>query len=230
MIDLTLSASSGKPPLGGWLPGLDFTARQAAVLNAAADQLIPGGEGFPAPSAVGVVAFIGRYVTPAALEAKWYPFIGEEDFRSHLDALGDPFLGSSPEQQVKVLEGLELDDSEFFTKLRDIVYHAYYSRSEVVAAINTNLAAGEDYRQSPQPFGYSDTIKDWDDELLARVRGTYKRTEDVVRLALPDNLAGPGEKALKTDNFPSEPGNTTTETVRLLESGIGAPPSDYSMS
>lgn len=230
MIELTLSKPNGKPSLGGWMPGLAFSATQAAALNAVADQLIPGGEGFPWPSEVNVLSFVGRYIAPAGQEAKWYPFLGEEDFLAHIDALGVDFAGSSSDQQVELLKNLERDDAEFFVKLRDLVYHAYYSRPEVVRAINDNLDAGRDYRQTPQPFGYSDTILDWDDEMLGRVRGSYKRTEDVVRVPLPDTLAGPGEKAVKSTTGLVGPNETAADEVRLLESGIGNPSSEHSMS
>ena len=230
MIEVTLSTPSGKPPLGGWLPPVNLSETQATVLNAVADQLIPGGDGFPAPSQADVLSFITRYVAPSGQVAKWYPYVGEDDFRSHIDALGEQFSGSSSLEQVETLQGLERDDAEFFTKLRDLVYHAYYSRPEVVRAINENLAAGKDYRQTPQPFGYSDTIMDWDDDLLARVRGTYMRTQDVVRVTLPPTLAGPGEKAKRTDiGSAAEAEETTADHTRRLESGIGTPAPDPSM-
>jgi hypothetical protein len=220
MIELTLSTPTGKPPLGGWLPPVSFSETQAAVLNAVADQLIPGGDGFPAPSQADVLSFIARYLAPSGQEAKWYPFLGEDDFRSHLDALGEEFLRLSFQEQVETLQALERDEAEFFTKLRDVVYHAYYSRPEVVRAINDNLAAGKDYRQTPQPFGYSDTIIDWDDELLARVRGSYKRTQDVVGVELPPTLAGPGEKAKRGGiSAETEVAETAADETRLLETG-----------
>jgi hypothetical protein len=187
-METMLGLPGAKPPLGGWLPAVRFTATQAAVLDAIADQLIPAGDGFPAPSEVDVRGFISRYVTPAGQEPKWYPFLGEGDFGARLDALGVAFLGS--DRQVDILRGLERDDAEFFTRLRDVVYYAYYSRPAVIRVINAQLPAGRDYRDSPLPFGYSDVMDDWDDELLARVRGTYTRTEDVERLPLPASLAG----------------------------------------
>ncbi|PWH07134.1 hypothetical protein DEO23_00240 [Brachybacterium endophyticum] len=187
MTDLSVTARDAKPPLGGWLPGVRLTETQAAVLNAAADELIPGGDGFPPPSEVDVISFIGRYVTPSGLEPRWFPFLGEDDFRARLDGLGQEFADATSAQRVTVLEGLERDEQEFFTRLRDVVYHAYYSRPEVIRAVN-RLPAGRDYRNSPQPYGYSDVMDDWDDELLSRVRGTYIRTEEVRRVAIPAGL------------------------------------------
>ncbi|MFG2056157.1 gluconate 2-dehydrogenase subunit 3 family protein [Micromonospora sp. NPDC048930] len=188
MVDLQVTSPDSKPPLGGWLPSIRLTEVQAAVLNAAADEMIPGGDGFPVPSQVGVVSFIAKYVTPAGVEPKWYPFLGEGDLKARLDALGAEFAGACGEQKVLALQALERDEADFFTRLRDVVYYAYYSRPEVIRAINLNLTAGRDYRYTPQPYGYSDNFDDWDDGLLSRVRGTYKRTEDVKRLPLPADL------------------------------------------
>lgn len=188
MVDLKLSAAGGKPPLGGWLPPIRLTERQGAVLNAVADELIPGGAGFPPPSEVDVLSFITRYVTPAGQDAKWFPFLGEDDFKARLDRLGDGFLQATAAERVTVLTGLEQDQPEFFLHLHDVVYYAYYSRPAVVHTMNRTLRAGRDYRLSPQPYGYTDVMDDWDDELLARVRGSYRRTADVRRVEVPAHL------------------------------------------
>lgn len=176
------------PPLGGWLPAIEFNDQQVAVLNAIADELIPGGDGFPAPSAVDIVGFFARYVAPSGQEPKWYPFLAEDDFRIRLDSLCDQLLNQASEQRVTVLRKLETEDEEFFTRVRDVVYYGYYSRPEVIRAINNNLVAGKDYRYSPQPFGYSDAMRDWDDDLLSRVKGTYIRTRDVRPIDVPEDF------------------------------------------
>ncbi|GAB2961713.1 gluconate 2-dehydrogenase subunit 3 family protein [Amycolatopsis acidiphila] len=192
MVDLKVSFAGSKPPLGGWLPAVSLTDRQAAILNAAADELIPGGDGFPAPSEVDVLSFVTRYVTPSGQEPKWFPFLGEDDFKARLDKLGEGFVRASSTQRVAVLGGLERDEPEFFGHLRDVVYYAYYSRPEVVHAMNRVLRAARDYRTSPLPYGYSDVMADWDDELLGRVRGSYQRTADVRRVDVPAHLGKAG--------------------------------------
>lgn len=166
------------------MPSIKLSAQQTGILNAIADELIPGGDGFPAPSAVNVSDFIAKYVTPSGQEAKWFPYFGEDSFKARLDAFGDSFLKADSGQKIEVLRAVERDEARFFACLRDIVYLAYYSRPDVIRAINVNLEAGRDYRNTPQPYGYSDTMLDWDKTLLSRVRGTYKRTEDVVRVNL----------------------------------------------
>ncbi len=219
MITITKAPLDGKPPLGGWRPGIVFSDVQQAVLEALADQLIPGGAGFPAPSKTGTLAFMARYIAPVGQPATWYPFLEEQDVRARLDKLGKAFVAAGPDQQIAALQGMERDDLEFFTRVRDLVYHAYYSRPAVVQAINEQLLAGRDYRVTAQPYGYSDTILDWDDDLLARVRGTYKRTADVVRLELPDTLARTSAKQARAAEFDAAAVPRGADEVRSLEGG-----------
>lgn len=219
MIILKTTPLNGKPPLGGWRPGIAFTDIQRGVLATVADQLIPGGDGFPAPSQAGVVPFLARYIAPIGQPNKWYPFLEESDVRGRLDGLGEAFLGKNVDDQIETLRGLERDEPEFFGRLRDLVYHAYYSRPAVVQAINERLPAGRDLRVAPQPYGYSDTIIDWDDELLSRVRGTYKRTEDVVRIELPPDLATTSAANVRAAEFQASALPESADEVRILQGG-----------
>lgn len=188
MLNRGAAASTAKPSIGGWFPSIRLTEQQTAVLNAVADQLVPGGDGFPAPSQTGVVSFIAQYVAPEGRDPRWFPFIGAKDFRRRIDDLGEKFVHSTPEQQVEILERLEQDSPEFFAPLRDLVFYAYYSQPEVVRSINRVLEAGKDYRGRPQPYGYSDVIDDWDESLFDHVSGSYTRTEDVKPLDIPEDL------------------------------------------
>jgi hypothetical protein len=217
MTGVFLGAPVSKPPLGGWLPAAPFSDARRAALDALADTLIPGGDGFPAPSQVDVAGFVARYVTPAGQEARWYPFLDGQGFAAQLDAVGPALVAADGGGRVRLVEALERDAPEFFTRIRDLVYQAYYSRPEVVRASNETLPAGRDYRITPQPFGYSSTILDWDDDLLSRVQGTYTLTKAVARVPLPDDLAGPGQKARSGEESPL----TLVEQVRL--EGTGAP-------
>lgn len=169
----------GRPRLGGLELPVEFSEQQVAILNAAADEIIPPGGGFPAPSEVGVVDFIGRYVTPSGKDPIHYPFAGEDDFKAALDELGEEFISADSEGRVETLKRVEQEEETFFSQLRDLVYYGYYSRPEVTLAINENLAAGRDYHGPPQPYGYLRTIERWDESLFPRGRGEYIRTEDV---------------------------------------------------
>lgn len=173
-----------KPRMGGLAKPIKFTGTQIAILNAASDQIIPGGEGYPWPSSVGIVDFIGRYVTPSGEKPRWFPFAGEDDFKAEVDKLGEEFLAADSTRQVEILMQAEREAEEFFTQLRNLVYYGYYARPEVTKAINENLEAGRDYRGVPQPYGYLDVIEEWDEAMFSRVTGDYKRTEDVKRVSV----------------------------------------------
>jgi|GEM_PF-5018428 len=176
---------SVKPRVGGNPEPIKFSAKQEAILKAVADQIIPPGGGFPAPSEVGVVEdFMARYVTPSGQEAKWYPFVAEKDFKSAVDALGDGFLSADANKKVEVLKRLEVDSTAFFTQLRDMVYFGYYSRPAVVRAIQENLEAGRDYHGPPQPYGYLTVTEKWDDSMIPRGRGGYTKTKDIKPVKL----------------------------------------------
>ncbi|WP_375492612.1 gluconate 2-dehydrogenase subunit 3 family protein [uncultured Jatrophihabitans sp.] len=216
MVQIELRPLDGRPPLGGWLPPVSLGESGEQVLAAVADCLIPPGEGFPAPSDVDVVTFVERYVAAPGEEARWYPFLAHEELRSWLAALGESFLRAGPDARTQSLAGLERDDPEFFGRVRDTVYVGYYSRPEVVRAINRQLPAGRDYRATPQPFGYSDTIADWDEDLLARVKGEYLATEDIVALHIPDEIRSLG-RARHTPGADGLPGDAAA--TREAESG-----------
>jgi hypothetical protein len=171
--------------VGGLAEPVRFTERQIRVLKAASEELIPPGEGFPAPSEVGVVEdFMGRYIAPTGEAPTHFPFAAEEDFKAHVDALGDDLLSADSTERVAILKHVEREASAFFSQLLSLVYYGYYSRPQVIAAIRANLVAGRDYHGPPQPYGYLSGLEQWDDAKLPRGRGTYIRTADVKRTAI----------------------------------------------
>jgi hypothetical protein len=173
-----------KPPLGGAVDAaVGFNDRQVAILKAASDEIIPPGAGFPAPSAVGVVEdFMPRYITPRGEEPQHFPFVAEAEFKSAVDALGQGFVDAGSDRRVEMLRAVERDNSTFFVHLRDLVYYGYYSRPAVTEAIRANLEAGRDYHGAPQPYGYAETMEDWDVSMLPRGRGRYIPTAEVKRV------------------------------------------------
>lgn len=179
------SFEDGRPRLGGLERPVEFSEQQTAILNAVADEIIPPGEGFPAPSEVNIVNFIGRYVTPSGYRAKYYPFAAEDEFKAAVDDLGEDFLSADSNGRVETLKRLEKEEEEFFDQLRSLVYYGYYSMTEVTLAIQKNIPAGRDYHGPPQPYGYISTIEPWDEETLATRGGSgYIATEDVERVDL----------------------------------------------
>jgi hypothetical protein len=192
--------SPDKPVLGGADSArVTFTDQQIDILKAACDEIIPPGDGFPAPSTVGVVEdFIPRYITPRGEVPEHFPFVAEAEFKASVDALGQRFLDSPLAKRVEMLRATERDDPTFFLELKTLVYYGYYSRPVVTDAIRYNLEAGRDYRGAPQPYGYSRCIEDWDLARLPRGRGRYIPTAEVKRVAVvqPTGSGGAGVPAL----------------------------------
>lgn len=156
------------------------------MLNAVADTLIPPGGGFPAPSEVDVVGFVGRYLAPSGTRAVHYPFAAEDEFKAAVDGLGQRFVDADEAGRTAEIAGLERDDETFFGQLRSLVYYGYYSMTEVTLAIRRNVPAGRDYHGPPQPYGYLDTTEPWDDATLATRGGVadYIATDEVTRVDL----------------------------------------------
>lgn len=186
--DPRASWAAEKAQLGGFPKPVSFSEEQIAALNAAADELIPPGDGFPAPSSVGIVEFVGRYVTPEGAAVKFYPLAAERDFKQHLDALGQDFARADSATKLDILRRLEREEPAFFEQLRGLVYYGYYSRPQVVQAIRENLPAGRDYHGPPQPYGYLAVIEPWDATMFAFGRGRYTATEDVKPVDVPADL------------------------------------------
>jgi hypothetical protein len=173
--------------MGGFDPPIAFTDQQRAALNAAADELIPPGAGFPAPSTVDVVGFIARYVAPEGTPAAHYPFAEERPFKASVDALGKGLLKTEPSGRAAVLERVSQQEEEFFSQLLGLVYYGYYSRPSVIQAVSDNLEAGRDYHGPPQPLGYLSVTEQWEPAEIQRGRGSYLKTDQIKRLPL-ENL------------------------------------------
>jgi hypothetical protein len=168
-----------RAPYGGLRSAVTFTAEESAILAAVADELVPAGGGFPAPSTVGVVDFIAWYVTPRDRPVTHYPFAGEDEFKASVAELGPAFVAAETPTRVAVLQRIEVEAPTFFSQLRDLVYYGYYSRPAVIGAIRDNLEAGRDYHGPPQPYGYEAGLESWDGVAFPVERGRYTATEDV---------------------------------------------------
>lgn len=182
-----------KARLGGYAEPVQFTDLQRAVIDTAADQIIPAGGGFPAPSEVEIVGFVARYVTPDHEPVKYFPLAAEAEFKEHLDACGQEFVDARPSEQVEQLRRLERGDdgdaaTAFFEQLKSLVYYGYYARPEVTEAIRRHLPAGRDYHGAPQPYGYLEVTETWGDTVFPADRGGYVSTADVQPVPIPDDL------------------------------------------
>lgn len=177
---------TGRPRLGGLEHPVRFTDQQAAVIDAVADTMVPPAPGWPTPSEVDVVTFVGRYVTPAGYRNKHFPFAVEDEFKSGLDRLGAEFVAADAQGRTEAVAALEKAEDRLFEQLRSLVYYGYYSRPEVTLAIRKNLPAGRDYHGPPLPYGYLESTEPWDEQTLASAGGAagYLETEAVRRVDL----------------------------------------------
>lgn len=173
--------------MGGFDPPISFTPEQQNVLNLVADEFIPPGDGFPAPSAVGIVNFIARYIAPDRTPAIHYPFAEERTFKANVDALGKRLLKAEASGRGPILERLSKQEEPFFAQVLGLVYYGYYSRPAVIQAISDNLEAGRDYHGPPQPLGYLSVTEQWEPSEIQRERGSYLKTNQIKRLPL-ENL------------------------------------------
>ena len=177
---------AGRPRLGGLQTPVGFSEQQAAVLNAVADTMIPPGGGFPPPSEVDIVDFIGRYVTPSGYKNKHYPFATEDEFKAGVDRLGADFVTSDTSARTEAIAALEKSEDPLFEQLRSLLYYGYYSMPEVTQAIRREIPAGRDYHGPPLPYGYLNSTEPWTDDLLADAGGGpgYVETDAVERVDL----------------------------------------------
>jgi gluconate 2-dehydrogenase subunit 3-like protein len=158
---------------------VSFETATVGLLNAFCDTLLPGGDGFPAPSAIRIVEdFMARYVAPDGQEIIYLPAVTLADVSALADALDEGFVAASPEARAAMVAAFESGDPDRFARLRALVYAGYYSRPEVRSAIANTLDAGRDFRRAPQPYGYEDVMEGWDESLLNH-RGRYLATADV---------------------------------------------------
>ena len=172
-------------------PSLDrvsFDETTAATLAAFADTLIPGGQGFPPPSAIRIVEdFMTRYVAPDGTAPLYLPAVTMSDVSALVEAVGSGFAAAAASERAAAVASLEQAQPELFERLRALVYAGYYSRPETRTAIANTVEAGRDWRGAPQPYGYLDVIEPWDESLLSS-RGSYIKTED-MRPIDPEALA-----------------------------------------
>lgn len=109
--------------------------RTADTLNAYADTLIPGGDGWPAPSQAGVVAHAETAVTKnAALRGSLLFALQAVDVHAGRSRQV-PFAELGSGDKVEALTELESQNPAVFGAVRELIYDAYYSSAPVRAAV-----------------------------------------------------------------------------------------------
>jgi hypothetical protein len=174
---------AARAEVGGYATPITFSDHERQMLNAICDEIIPPGDGYPAPGAVGVIdEFFVHYIAPKGSTVTRFPHATEDTFKSDLARLGHEFLAKNHAGRVAALERLETEQPEFFGQLRALTYGAYYSRPETIAALRRHHDAGRDYRGAPQPYGYEQSTMDWGDMIPPKKQASYTRTDAVKKL------------------------------------------------
>jgi hypothetical protein len=167
--------------MGGSVRPVPLSGRQADVLLAFADVLIPPAGDFPAPSQTGILSYFGRYIVDHRVEAAHFPFVSLDAVDELADQLGKDFLRAYSEERNLLVQRLSEQNESLFVIFQALVYFAYYAQPEAVRAIQASGPAARDFHGPPQPYGYPGE-EPWDPALLSHGRGTYIRTEDVQRV------------------------------------------------
>ncbi len=152
-----------------WSPAMQkFRVSQPAmsVLMRAADHMIPGGDGWPRPSATDVAGYISRGARRKT-DVDLLTLVADH-LSTHLD--------SAEALQAGLIE-LQQSQPVAFRVLQEFVYYAYYAQQDVVRAIRDLLDC--DYISPPQPRGYEMLP---DHEIAPSRAHTYVATDEVRRL------------------------------------------------
>ncbi len=154
----------------------ELSSDEYATLAAALDALLPPEGHFPAPSTCRAIEdFILVHVPPPGGGRAPYPGLDASDIRELVGRL------AGHEDMTAALERLEQDDPDRFQALWALAVYGYYSRPEVTAAIQAELAPG--YHGAPLPLGYAHLIAPWnpDDplQLPRNPAGSYIPTAEV---------------------------------------------------
>lgn len=133
-----------------------------------AETLLPGANGFPAASAIGLGPLLAERlrITDAALPMR---------LRDALAAQPVP-----PQSDwVEATRRLEATDPKSFDALRKYAYLTYYEQPSVIDAIH---ALGFRYNHAPLPEGYPDEPFDTATDAPTHRRGRWIATADVTRV------------------------------------------------
>jgi len=146
----------------------------AHTLTAVVDVLIPGDADFPPASAVGTQGLVSSRIREQ---------LGNAAFAKIVNALNHTarFAEAPRQEQTAIFEIFVQEEPELFSFLRFATYFSYY---EMPAVIATLQMLGHDYNDAPQPLGYSLPPFDPAIHLPSEPRGSYKKTDEILRIDL----------------------------------------------
>lgn len=149
-----LGASIAAPPvLITSIEAAPSTDTKNANLRAVIDEIIPAGNGMPAASEVGGVAYIEKLMIDQ-------PGMGRviQECLTTLNgnaSAPDAFSKLSSPERIAALKRLEENSAAQFALLRDSVYEAYYTRPQVWKLIGYELFPTDHAGPPMQPFDKS---------------------------------------------------------------------------
>jgi hypothetical protein len=149
-----LGASIAAPPvLITSIEAATKTDAKNANLRAVIDEIIPAGNGMPAASEVGGVAYIEKLMIDE-------PAMGRvmEECLTTLNgntASPDAFSKLSSPERIAALKQLEQNSAAHFALLRDSVYEAYYTRPQIWKLIGYELFPTDHLGPHMKPFDKS---------------------------------------------------------------------------
>jgi hypothetical protein len=141
-----------------------------------ADAIFPGDDLFPAASVAGAHGVMASRLAERAGRDVPARLAG-----AFLDRVKDGDLSAAAAR-------LQAEEPALFELARTFLTFAYYETPSVIAAIR---ALGHVYNDAPQPDGYALRPFDPAHEAPSPPRGTYVRTEDVVRVDLTGIAVAP---------------------------------------
>lgn len=128
-----------------------FNEGERGILHAAMDEIIPAGDGMPAASEVGGVAYLERVAAGDAEVAN--------DIRTALAALWkcseQPFDQLDHDARVAALKKLESQEPIQLAHLRDYVYESYYTQPRVWKLIGYEFYPTDHPGPHMEPFDES---------------------------------------------------------------------------
>ena len=142
----------------------------ATLLRDLVDVLIPGEEGWPAGSVVGVQGVLAMRL----MEMRG-PLACDELEQAVLDS-GGPLAPLDEAGRIAVVERLESAKPALFKLLRTATYLAYYENPAIIRAVQ---GLGQPYKAVPIFEGYEQEPFDLERDRPRHNRGHWTRTEDV---------------------------------------------------
>jgi len=150
---------------------------QPPWLEALADTLLPGGDGWPAASAAGIVPVLAERILEGAGPG------GLALVEAALGVTGGAWAGDEA-ARIAAVAAFEAREPALFGRVLDAAYYAYYESPLVVAAIQ---AKGRPYQQTPHQAGFPMRPFDPARDMPRHGRGSFVAT-DAVRFVDPAPL------------------------------------------